>query len=78
MLPRNERKVAESFTASLAPMLVKYLEKLSAMSMGSVIVLPSDLNDEGRGGLFSRFSVPSFSSFHVVLILFLASSSLES
>ena len=48
------------------------------MSMGSVIVLPSDLNDEGRVGLFLRLFITSFSSFHVVLRSFLASSSLES
>ena len=52
LLPRNKRKVAE-FTvgialASLGPILVKYLQNLSGLSMGSVIVLPSDLNDEGR------------------------------
>ena len=56
MLPRNERKAAE-FTvgialAKLGPILVKYLQNLSAMCMRSVIVLPSDLNDEGRDDLF--------------------------
>ena len=64
--------------ARLGPMLVTYLQNLSAMSMGSVIVLPSDLNDEGRDGLFLRLFIASFSSFHVVLRSFLASSSLES
>ena len=29
-------------------MFVKYLQNLSAISMGSVYVLPSDLNDGGR------------------------------
>ena len=29
-------------------MFVKYLQNLSAISMGSVNVLPSDLNDGGR------------------------------
>ena len=58
MLPRNERKVAE-FTvgialARLGPMLVKYLQNRSAMSMGFVIILSSDLNDEGGDGLFLR------------------------
>ena len=82
MLPRNEPKVAE-FTvgialASLGPTLVKYLQNLSAMSMASVIVLPSDLNDEGRDGLFLRLFKTSFSIFHVVLMSFFASSSLES
>ena len=56
MLPRNEQKVAE-FTvgialASLGPIFVKYLQNLSAVSMGSVTVLPSDLNEESRDGLF--------------------------
>ena len=65
MPPRNERKVAE-FTggialARLGPILVKYLQNLSAMFMGSVIVLPSNLNDEGRDGLFLRLFITSFS-----------------
>ena len=82
LLPRNERKVAE-FTegialARLGPMFVKYLQNLSAMSVGSVIVLPKNLNDEGRVGLFLRLFITSFSNFHVVLRSFLASSSLES
>ena len=52
MLPRNERKVAE-FTVrialtSLGPILVKYLQNLSAMFVGSVIVLPSDVTEKGR------------------------------
>ena len=64
--------------ASLGPILVKYLHNLSAMSMGTVIVLPSHLNDEGRDGLFLRLFITSFSSFHVDLMSFLASSSLES
>ena len=56
MLPRNEQKVAE-FTvgialASLGPIFVKYLQNLSAISMGSVTVLSSDLNEESRDGLF--------------------------
>ena len=52
-------------------MLVKYLQNLSAISMGSVIVLPSDLNDEGGDGLFLRLFIPLFSSFHFVLTSFL-------
>ena len=48
---RLQRK--EGFTlgvdrARLRPMFVKYLQNLSAISMGSVNVLPSDLNDVGR------------------------------
>ena len=59
-------------------MLVKYLQNLSAMSLRSVIVLSSDLNDEGRNGLFLRLFITSFTSFQVVLRSFLAPSSLES
>lgn len=47
------------------------------MSMGSVIVLQSDLNDDGRDGLFLGLLITSFSSFHVVARSFLQSSSLE-
>ena len=48
---RLQRK--EGFTlgvdrARLRPMFVNYLQNLSAISMGSVNVLPSDLNDGGR------------------------------
>lgn len=48
---RLQRK--EGFTlgidrARLRPMFVKYLQNLSEISMGSVNVLPSDLNDVGR------------------------------
>lgn len=68
--------------ARLGLMLVNYVENLSAMSMGLVIVLPSDLNDEGGDGLFLRLLITSFitasNSFQVVLRSFLASSSLES
>ena len=53
--------------ALLGPMLVTYLQNLSAMSMGSVIVLLSDLNDEDRDGLFLRLFITSFSNFYVVL-----------
>ena len=37
--------------AKLGPMLVKYLQNLSAISSESVIVLPSDSNDQGKGAL---------------------------
>lgn len=37
--------------ARLEPMLAKYLQNMSVMSMGCVIVLPSKLNNEGGGGL---------------------------
>ena len=46
--------------ARLGPMLVSYVENLSAMSMGSVIVLRSDLNDEGGDGLFVNKFVYNF------------------
>ena len=36
-----------SALASLGPILLKYLQNLSAISTGYVIVLPSDSNDEG-------------------------------
>ena len=36
--------------AKLGQMLVKYLQNLSAISSGSVIVLPSDSTDEGKAG----------------------------
>ena len=58
--------------ARLGPVLVKYLQNLSAMSIGFTIVLPSDLNDEGRDGLFLPLFTTSFSNFHVVLRSFLA------
>ena len=68
--------------ARLGPILVNYVENLSAMPMGSVIVLPSDLNDEDGDGLFLRLLKTSFitssNSFQVVLRSFFASSSLES
>lgn len=51
---RKERKV--EFTSGIAlarlgPILVKYLQNLVAISTGSVIILPSDLNDECKGDL---------------------------
>ena len=49
MLYHTHRNIA---LARLGPMLVNYVENLSAMSMGSVIVLPSDLNDEDGDELF--------------------------
>lgn len=50
--------------ARLEPMLAKYLQNLSLMSMGCVIVLPSKLNNEGGGGL----SLCLFYSFVLFLI----------
>mgnify|MGYP000247115661 CR=1 FL=1 len=40
--------------ARLGPMSVKYLQNLSAISIGSVNFLPSDLNDVGRDELLLR------------------------
>ena len=59
-------------------MLIKYLENLSAISMGSVNVLPSDLNDAGREDLLLCLLITSFDNFQVVLRSFLAFSNLES
>ena len=73
MLPRNEQKVAVFMVgialAKSGPILIKHSQNLSAKCMGSVIVLPSDLNDEGRDDhdLFLRLFITSFSSFHGLL-----------
>ena len=64
--------------ARLGPMFVKYLQNLSAISIGSVNVLPSDLNDVGRDYLLLRLLITSFNNFQVVLRSFLAFSNLES
>ena len=42
------------FLARLGPMSVKYLQNLSAISIGSVSFLSSDLNDVGRDELLLR------------------------
>ena len=41
-------------SATLGPMLVRYFQNLSAISSGSVIVLASDSNDEGKSALLLR------------------------
>ena len=64
--------------ARLGPMSVKYLQNLSAISIGSVNFLPSDLNDVGRDELLLRQLITSFNNFQVVLRSFLAFSNLES
>ena len=64
--------------ARLGPMFVKYLQNLSAISIGSVYVLPSDLNDVGKDDLLLRLLITSFNNFQVVLRSFLAFSNLES
>ena len=71
---RNERK--EGFTAGIAlarlgPILVKYLQSRLAISTGSVMVLPSDLNDDGRGDLLFRLFITSCNNFQVNLRSFL-------
>ena len=58
--------------ARLGPMFVKYLQNLSAISMGPVNVLLSDLNAVGREDLFLRLLITSFDNFQVVLGSFLA------
>ena len=50
----NEEFTSRISLATLGPILVKYLQTLSAMSTGSVIILPSVANDEGRGALLLR------------------------
>ena len=79
--PRKE--LNEEFTPRIAlawyePILVKNLQNLSAISTGSVIVLPSDANDEGKGDLLLRLFITSLSNFQVVLRSFLALSNLVS
>ena len=77
------QELAEELTSrivptKLGPMLVKYLQNLSAISSGSVIVLPSELNDEGKGALYLRLFITSLSNFQVVLRSCLAFSNLVS
>ena len=77
------QELAEELTSrivptKLGPMLVKYLQNLSAISSGSVIVLPSDSNDEGKGALHLRLFITSLSNFQVVLRSCLAFSNLVS
>ena len=64
--------------AKMGPVLVKYLQNLPAITSGSVIVLPSDSNDEGKGALLLRLFVTSLSNFQIVLRSFLALSNLVS
>ena len=64
--------------ARFGPILVKYLQNLSAISTGSVIVLPSDADDEGNGDLLLRLFITSLINFQVVLRSFLALSNLVS
>ena len=82
-LTSSRKELSEEFTwrvalARLGPILVKYLQNLSAISTGSVIVLPSDANDEGKGDLLLRLIITSLSNFQVVLRSFLALSNLVS
>ena len=62
MLTSPIKELTEELTsriapAKLGPMLVKYLQNLSAISSRSVVVLPPDSNDEGKGALPLRFYV---------------------
>ena len=66
------KELTEELTSRIAPtklgpMLVKYLQNLSAISSGSVIVLPSDSKDEGKGALLLRLFITSLSNSQVVL-----------
>ena len=74
----NEEFTSRIALARLGPILVKYLQNLSAFSTVSVIVLPSDVNDEGKGDLLLRLFITSLSNFQVVLRSFLALSNLVS
>ena len=62
----NEEFTSRISLATLGPILVKYLQTLSAMSTGSVIVLPSVANDEGKGALLLRLFITSLSNLQVV------------
>ena len=77
------KEVKKKFTsrialARLGPILVKYLQNLSAISTGSVIVLLSNSNNEGKGDLLLRLFITSLSNFQVVLRSFLVLSNLVS
>ena len=74
----NEKFKSRIALARLGPILVKYLQNLSAFSTGLVIVLPSDASDEGKGDLRLRLFITSLINFQVVLRSFLALSNLVS
>ena len=74
----NEKFKSRIALARLGPILVKYLQNLSAFSTGLVIVLPSDASDEGKGDLLLRLFITSLINFQVVLRSFLALSNLVS
>lgn len=68
----NERK--EESTAGIAfgrlgPILVKYLHVQNQLAIltGSVMVLPSNSNDDGRGDLLFCSFITSFNNFQVNL-----------
>ena len=67
LLPvRNERKLeltAGIALASLGPILMKYLQNRLAISVGSVMDLPSALNDDENGDLLFRLFITSFNNF---------------
>ena len=76
LLPvRNERQVeltAGIALASLGPILVKYLQNRLAISVASVMDLPSTLSDDGKGDLVFRLFMTSFNNFQVNLRSFFA------
>ena len=60
----NEEFTSRIALARLGPILVKYSQNLSAISTGSVIVLPLGANDEGKGDLlFLHLFITSLSNF---------------
>ena len=62
---KNERKLALSSRIALAilgPILVKYLQNMSAITLRSVIDFPSHCKDEGSEGLIICLLITSFSN----------------
>ena len=57
-------------------MFLKYFQNLLAISIGSVNVLPSDLNHVGRDDLLLRLFITLFNNFQVVWRSFLTFSNL--
>ena len=55
----NEEFTSRIAQARLGPILIKYLQNSSAIFTGSVIVLPSDANDEGKGDILLRLFITS-------------------
>ena len=62
---QKEKFVLGILLANEGPMSVKYLQNLLAISKWSVIILPSDINAEGKDCLVFRLLITSFTSLHV-------------